>query len=175
GTFGGEVRHAEISTQDEMDNLPAEVLPPFVELDSLFADCDLLNDSETLDNEYMDFESQTDFSLSELLNLDNNSQFEEADVPRDLSGFAKDSCTLGVPEECATTSLQNNQEPTISSHRNVHNCSQCSQTEPAPDLSSDFGPAEINGMQGAEIFLVTDHGNFPRASGPNFDRVILLF
>ena len=128
---GGEVRHAEISTRDEMDNLPAEFLSPFVEHDFVFADCNLLSDLEIVDNEFMDFESETYLSSSELLHLDSSSHFEEADLFGDLSGFVNNSCTLGVPEECATTSLR----PTISSDGNVHNCRQCSQTEPAPDLS----------------------------------------
>jgi len=120
-SFGGEVWHAEISTQDEMGNLPAEVLSPFIEDDFVFADCNLLSDFDIVD--------------SELLHLDSSSHFEEADAFGDLSGFVNNSCTLGVPEESATTSLQNNQRPTISSNDNVHICWQCSQTEPAPDLS----------------------------------------
>ncbi|XP_012573010.1 DDT domain-containing protein PTM isoform X2 [Cicer arietinum] len=133
GSFRGEVQHAEFSTLEERGNLPAELLSPFSEHDSLFADCNLLSDSEIADDEYMGFGSQTRFSLSELLHLDNSSQFEEADAPGDLSGFSKNSCTLDVPEKCATASLQNNWRPTISSI--VHNCFQCSQSEPAPDLS----------------------------------------
>jgi hypothetical protein len=110
----------------------AEVLSPFIEHDFVFA---LLSDFDIVDNEYMDFESETHLSSFELLHLDISSHFEEADAFGDLSGFVKNSCTIGVPEECASTGLQNNQRPTISSNGNVHNCWQCSQSVPAPDLS----------------------------------------
>ncbi|KAL5081861.1 hypothetical protein RYX36_010282 [Vicia faba] len=125
-SFGGEIPHPEISTQDETDNLLAEVFPPFVQHDSLSVHYNLLNYSEIVANEYSEFE--TEF---ELMDLDS----EEAYAPGDLSGITKDSCTLDVPEELASTSLNNNQGPTISSNQNVHSCTECSQTDPAPDLN----------------------------------------
>ncbi|XP_050883309.1 DDT domain-containing protein PTM isoform X2 [Lathyrus oleraceus] len=132
GSFGGQIPHAGIS--DEMDNLPAEVFPPFVEQDSLSAHYNFLNYSEIEANEYTEFETE-----SELMDID----FEEAYAPGDLSGIA-DSCTLDVPEELASTSLNNNQGPTISSNRNVHSCAECSQTEPAPDLNCEDCPMRIH-------------------------------
>lgn len=123
GSFGDEVMHDEFSTGDELDNLP--------EIDSaLLADCNLLNNSDIVNNEYMDFDPNTDFSMTEL-----DRQFEEADVFGDLSEYAKNSCTFGFPEECTTASLAQNWGSTVSSHGNVNNCSQCSLSEPVPDLS----------------------------------------
>ncbi|CAK8535332.1 unnamed protein product [Lathyrus sativus] len=132
-SFGGQIPHAKIS--NEMDNLPAEVFPPFVEQDSLAAHYKFLNYSEIIGNEYTEFETE-----SELMDID----FEEDYAPGDLSGITKDSCTLDVPVELASTSLNNNQGPTISSNQNVHSCTECSQTEPAPDLNCKGCPKRIH-------------------------------
>ncbi|RDY08013.1 DDT domain-containing protein PTM, partial [Mucuna pruriens] len=99
------------------------------------ADCNLLHDSEIVNYESVDFEPHTYFSLTELLHQEENSQFEEANACGDLSGYLKNSCTLGVPEECGTVNLASKCEPTISLQGNVNNCEQCSGKEPAPDLS----------------------------------------
>lgn len=132
GSFRGNL-HAEFSTSNAMVSKSVKDLSP-VEYGS--ADCNLLNNSEIVNfDELVDFEPNTYFSLTELLHSDDNSQFEEANASGDFSGYLKNSCTLGVPEECGTVNLASNCGSTNSLQGNVNKCRQCSQKEPAPDLS----------------------------------------
>ncbi|TKY48606.1 Nucleosome-remodeling factor subunit BPTF [Spatholobus suberectus] len=132
GSFRGNL-HAEFSTSNETVSKSVKELSPSVECGS--ADCNLLNDSEIVNYEFVDFEPHTYFSLTELLHPDDNSQFEGAKASGDFSGYLKNSCTLGIPEECGTVNLASSCGPTISLQGNVNNCEQCSQKDPAPDLS----------------------------------------
>ncbi|CAL0304038.1 unnamed protein product [Lupinus luteus] len=137
-SFGGNSLHAEFSTHNETDNLsnPAWGSSTPLEYDTgVCFDTNLMNDSESLNYELMDFEPNTCFSLTELLQPDgSSSQFEGADASGELSGYVENSGTL-VPEECGGVSLVESSKPAISfEDDNFYFCWQCCQTEPAPDL-----------------------------------------
>ncbi|XP_020231011.1 DDT domain-containing protein PTM [Cajanus cajan] len=127
-----------LHASNEMVSKSVKDLSPSVEYGS--ADCNLLlNGSEIVKYELVDdFEPHKYFSLTGRLRSDNNSQFEEASASGDFSGYLKNSCTLGVPEECRTVNLASNCGPTISLQENVNNCEQCSKKEPAPDLCCEI-------------------------------------
>ena len=107
--------------------MPAEVSLPLEYASAVDFDNKLLNDSDNVNyDDYMDFEPNTYFSLTELLEPDDGSQFEGLNVSGDLSGYLENSSTL-FPEECGD-------EPTLSLQDTGFSCMQCSQMEPAPDL-----------------------------------------
>lgn len=101
-------------------------------------DNNLLNECGSENYEFMDFEPHTYFSVTELLQPDDN-QFEGADGSEDLSGYLESVSTLnmnGIPEECGALSLVEKQEPAAYLPGGV--CCQCLQMEPAPDLSCEI-------------------------------------
>ncbi|KAI4322361.1 hypothetical protein L6164_022064 [Bauhinia variegata] len=144
GSYGSKFTGAEFSTHYETSNLSEQAekaSSPFAEFDSNvhLDSSDLLNDCETVNYECMEFEPHTYFSLKELLPQDDSNQFEGADASGDLSEYWGDSCTqAGFPEESGTFSLIDNFEPTTSLQDNAYTCWQCSQVEPAPDLSCEI-------------------------------------
>ena len=143
--------------------MPADVSPPLEYASAVDFDNKLLNDSDNVNyDDYMDFEPNTYFSLTELLQPDDGSQFEGVDVSADLSGYLENSSTL-IPEERGDDktepafSLQDTggdlsgylensitfipeecgdvmTEPTFSLQDTGFSCMKCSQMEPAPDL-----------------------------------------
>ncbi|KAF1899563.1 hypothetical protein Lal_00019691 [Lupinus albus] len=139
GPFWGKSLHANFSTQNESGNLsnPAGRTSIPLEYDpGVCFDNNLLNDSESLNYESMDFEPHTIFSLTELLLPDgtSSSQVEGAAASEDLSGYFGNSGKL-VPEERGGVSLVENPDPTISfQDSSLSCCRQCNQTEPVPDL-----------------------------------------
>lgn len=139
GSFGGQSLHAEFSTHNETGNVskPAGVLSPLEYEAAVCFDSNLLNDSESVNFEYMDFEPHTYFSVTELLHPDDSSQFEGVDASGDLSGYLENSCAL-VPEECGGDSLVDKSEPAISLQDSAFSCLQCSQMEPPPDLCCEI-------------------------------------
>lgn len=134
-SFGSKLPHADFLTHNGTSNLSAveKASSPSVEYDSsVCLDSNLLNDCENVNYEFMEFEPHTYFSVTELLQPDDN-QCEGADISGELSGYLGNSCTMnGIPEECGAASLVDKQEPGTSLQGIV--CCQCSQMEPAPDL-----------------------------------------
>ncbi|OIV99294.1 hypothetical protein TanjilG_17104 [Lupinus angustifolius] len=142
GSFWGKSLHAKCSTQTESGNLSNPVGRSSTPLEydpGVRFDSNLLNDSESFNYASMDFEPNTIFSLTELLQPDGSSgsQFEGADASGDLSGYFENPGTL-VPVECGGVRLVENPEPAISFQDNSLTCRQCNQTEPAPDLFCDI-------------------------------------
>ncbi|CAL0329043.1 unnamed protein product [Lupinus luteus] len=143
GSFWGKSLHAKCSTQTESGNLSNPVGRSSTPLEydpGVCFESNLLNDSESLNFESVDFEPNTIFSLTELLQPDgsSSSQFEGADASGDLSGYFENSGTP-VPVECGGVSLVENREPAISSQDvSLSYCRQCNQTKPTPDLSCEI-------------------------------------
>ncbi|KAF7805669.1 DDT domain-containing protein PTM-like [Senna tora] len=132
-SFGSKLSQAEFLTQNGTNNLSArEKSSSPLEYDSdVCLDSNVLNDSGSLNYEFMEFEPHTYFSVTELLQADDN-QFEGADMSENLTGYLENSCTMNdIPEECGAVSLVDKPEPTTY-------CCQCSQMEPAPDLSCEI-------------------------------------
>ncbi|KAJ1378783.1 Zinc finger, PHD-type [Sesbania bispinosa] len=139
GSVGGIPLDAEFSTHNEAGNLSksADSLSPLEYDPAMHFDSNLLNNSESLNYECMEFEPHTYFSLTELLHPDDGSQFEGVDVSGDLSGYLGSSGTL-VPEKCGGVSSIDKSEPAISLQDSDYSCQKCSQMDPVPDLCCKF-------------------------------------
>ncbi|KAI4334293.1 hypothetical protein L6164_019003 [Bauhinia variegata] len=136
GSCRSKFTSAEFSTSCETSNLSKhaeKASSPSVEFDSTVPldSSNALNNCESVNYEYMEFEPHTYFSQTELLPPDDSCQSEGADAYGDLSDYLGNPCTqAGVPEECGTVNLIDNNEP--------YKCWQCSQMEPLPDLSCEI-------------------------------------
>lgn len=136
-SFESKFTHGEIVTHNETSTLskPTEkTSSPSVEYDSaVHFDSNLLNDSESVNSENIEFEPHTYFSLTELMHPD-DTQIEGPGASGNLSKCSENSrAPQGVPE-CKTVSLADKLEPGSSLQGSGYSCRQCLLKEPAPDL-----------------------------------------
>ncbi|KAK4255189.1 hypothetical protein QN277_008216 [Acacia crassicarpa] len=132
----------EILTQNGAGSLSSvEKASSPVEYDhAVCLDSNLLNDCGNETYEFMDFEPHTYFSVTELLQPDDN-HFEGADGSGDFSGYLENVSTAnidGIPEESGAPCLVDKQEPVAYIPGSGYHCCRCLHMEPAPDLSCDI-------------------------------------
>ncbi|XP_028808128.1 DDT domain-containing protein PTM [Neltuma alba] len=141
-SFGTRLSQVEILTQNGTGGLSAaEKASSPVEYDpAVCLDSSLLNDCGSENYEFMDFEPHTYFSVTELLQPDDN-QFEGADGSENFSGYLENVSTTnmdGIPEESGALGLVNKSEPAAYLPGSGYHCCQCMRMEPVPDLSCEI-------------------------------------
>ncbi|KAJ7981103.1 DDT domain-containing protein PTM [Quillaja saponaria] len=101
-------------------------------------DSNVLNDCDIVSHEFMEFEPNTYFSVTELLQADDSGQFNEMDASGDMSEYVENSCGVpqnGVPQQCGAVALFDKSDP-ANSVQDLQ-CWRCSEKEPIPDLSCE--------------------------------------
>lgn len=140
-SFASRLSHVDYFTQNGTGSLSAvEKESSPLEYDpAICLDSDLLNDcgNEQYD-EYTDHLPQTVFSLKELLQPDDD-QFDGADLSGDFSGYLENDMNMEcILEDSVDFSLVDNEELAAYPPGSGYSCCQCSQMEPAPDLSCEI-------------------------------------
>ncbi|KAG2674517.1 hypothetical protein I3760_13G140600 [Carya illinoinensis] len=148
GLSGSNLSHAELSTHLEVNSLkPTHTASsPQAEWD---VESEMMLDYQGFNYEDMEFEPQTYFTVTELLESDDVGPFDGVDPSGNWSGCLENPSDRisqdEVPEQyrMADTS-SNHSEPENSANPTVNmvNCQKCLHTEPAPDVS-----CEICGLQ----------------------------